>query len=234
MTLLELFALLRKHLAFVAALPIVTTIVAAVYLWGFVPNQYTASVSIFVLSHGEQSSSDTGQSASSDYSDSGLSYSELQTAQLLANDFAELAKNEQVQKETASALGMDGLGDFKVDITSSTSTRVIKVQVTGEDPESCKLVANKLTAEMGDTAVRLMGVEAVNVVNEAQTPVSPSGPPRAMYTLVAFLAALFAAIALVVLRDMVNTTIRSEAEITELGVPVIGRFPFEKRGGRRR
>lgn len=223
MTLLELLALLRKHLQMVVALPILCALFAAAFCWGFMPDEYTAEVSIYALTK------NTSQTASED----GVSYSDLQSSQLLANDFAELAKNQQVRDNTAESLGMENLNGYDISVTSSTTTRILKVQVTGADPESAALIANKLATEVGETAVRVMGIEAVNVVNEAQTPTEPSGPRRALYTLVALLAGLFAAIAIVVLRDMLNTTVRSAEDVEELlGVAVIGRFPYEKKGKR--
>ena len=224
MTLLELFALLRKHIKLVIILPIVCALVTAGYSWGFMPNEYTAEVSIYALSK------NSDQKAGNE---EGVTYSDLQSSQLLANDFAELAKNDQVRVNTASSLGMESLSGYDIAVTSSTTTRILKVQVTGNDPESAALIANKLATEIGETAVRVMGIEAVNVVNEAQVPTGPSGPPRALYTLVALLAGLFVAIAIVVVRDMLDTTIRSAEDAEELlGVPVIGRFPYEKKGRR--
>ena len=223
MTLLELLALLRKHLTLVVALPIACALIAAAYCWGFMPNEYTAEVSIYALTK------NTSQTTSED----GVTYSDLQSSQLPANDFAELAKNAQVRANTAAALGMEDLSGYDISVTSSTTTRILKVQVTGSDPENAALIANKLATEIGETAVRVMGIEAVNVVNEAQTPTQPSGPRRALYTLVALLAGLFAAIAIVVLRDMLDTTVRSAEDVEELlGVAVIGRFPYEKKGKR--
>ena len=223
MTLLELLALLRKHLAFVVTLPLVCALIAAIYCWGFMPNEYTAEVSIYALT----------KSAAQASNDDGVSYSDLQSSQLLANDFAELAKNDQIRDNTASSLGMDTLSDYKISVTSSTTTRILKVQVTGRDPEKAALIANKLATEIGETAVRVMGIEAVNIVNEAQVPDLPSGPRRALYTLVALLAGLFLAIAIVVVRDMVDTRIRSAEDVEELlGISVIGRFPLEKKGRR--
>ena len=48
MTLFELFALLRKHLALVIALPVVAGI-AAFVISMFMPNEYTASTTMYVL-----------------------------------------------------------------------------------------------------------------------------------------------------------------------------------------
>ena len=223
MTLLELLGLLRKHLMLVVLVPLACAFVTAAYCWGFMPDEYTAEVSIYALTKG------TSQTASED----SVSYSDLQSSQLLANDFAELAKNEQVRANTAAALGMDSLSGYDISVTSSTTTRILKVQVTGEDPDNAALIANKLATEVGETAVRVMGIEAVNVVNEAKVPTQKSGPRRSLYTLVALLAGLFAAIAIVVLRDMLNTTVRSAEDCEELlGIPVIGRFPYEKKGKR--
>ena len=58
------------------------------------------------------------------------------------------------------------------------------------------------------------------------------GPNRIMYTAVAFLAGLFFAIALIVLLDMLNTTVKSPEEAEELlGLPVLGRMPSLKGKG---
>ena len=45
MTLLELFKLLKKHLALVVVLPVVLAIATAGVSWGLMQNQYTATVS---------------------------------------------------------------------------------------------------------------------------------------------------------------------------------------------
>ena len=223
MTLLELFALIRSRLAIVIIIPIVCAVCTAAYCWGIMPNEYTAETSIYALT----------KSSTNDQNENAVTYSDLNASQMLANDFAELAKNDQVRASTAEAIGLDDLSKYSIAVTSSNNTRVIKVSVTGRDPESVALVANKLTEEIGDTAVRIMNVEAVNVVSEAKAPTAPSGPRRLLYTGVALLAGLFLAIALVVILDMLNTTIRSDEEAAELlGAPVIGRFPLYK-GGRR-
>ena len=223
MTLLELFSLLRKHLAIVIALPVTCALITAAVSWGFLPNEYTAETSIYALTKTSASDSDSEIVTSSD----------LSASQMLANDFAELAKNDQIQNKTAESIGLDNLDNYKIEVNSSNTTRIIKVSVTGSDPSGAAVVANELAEEIGDTAVRIMNVEAVNVVSEAKAPTEPSGPRRALYTLVALLAGLFVAIAIVVVKDMLDTTIRNDEEAIELlGAPIIGRFPLDK-GGRR-
>ena len=225
MTLLELLGLLRKNLKIVIALPIICALIMALVCVTVLKDEYTATTSIYALMQ-------SGSSKSASYDeDNGITSSDLQLAQMLANDFAKLAESDQVKRTTATNLGLQSLSGYSVKVTSTEKTRLITISVTGKDPVQAAAIANELTKVLGETAVEVMGVEAVNVINEAASPAPRSGPPRTRYTLIAFAAGLFAAVALVVLRDMLNTTVRDEDEVQELtGLPVIGRFPYERGG----
>lgn len=213
MTLLELFKLLKKHLTLVVVLPVVLAIATAGVSWGLMQNQYTATVSVYVLS-----SSSSEQNT--------IQNSDLTASQLMANDIAELANSDIVAERTAEELGMSSLKGYKISVSSSTTTRVIEISVTTGQSDAAAVVANKIAEVLSSVAQDVMGVESVNVVDQAKAPEAPSGPNRAMYTAVAFLAGIFLAVAIVVVMDMVNTRVRTPEEAEELlGVPVIGRIP---------
>jgi len=123
------------------------------------------------------------------------------------------------------------LKGYSTKVTSETTSRVITLEVTGSDPDTAAAVANKMASNVSKVAQEVMDVQSVNVIDQAVSPSNPSGPNRLMYTVVAFLAGLFVAIALVVLADMLNTKVRNADEIEEmLGLPVIGRMPAVKGG----
>lgn len=213
MTLLELFKLLQKHLAMVIILPVVLALATAGVSWGLMQNQYTATVSVYVL-------------ISSSSEQNTIQNSDLSTSQLIANDIAELANSDIVAERTAEELGMTSLAGYDISVNSSTTTRVIEISVESGEPQAAATVANKIAEVLSSVAQEVMGVESVNIVDEAKTPEAPSGPNRVMYTAVAFLAGLFLAVAIVVVMDMVNTRVRTPEEAEELlGVPVIGRIP---------
>lgn len=215
MTLLELIKLIRKHLALVVALPIVCAVATAAFAWLALPNQYSSSVSMYVLTK----ASAEGSLASTD----------LSASQQLANDVATLITDERVAEDTASALQMDSLMGYKISVASESTTRIVTLTVTGESAQSVAIIANQLAATTDSVAQEVMDVQAINAINEAKEPAAPSGPPRAMYTAVAFLAGIFLAVAIVVVIDMVNTRVRSAEEAEELlGLPVIGRIPTIK------
>ena len=148
---------------------------------------------------------------------------------MLTNDVAALIERDRVLSDAASALHMDSLAGYDIKVTSATTTRVLTLTVTGESAQSVAIVANQLAATTDNVAQEAMDVRAVNAIDKAVEPAAPSGPPRAMYTAVAFLAGIFLAVAIVVLIDMVNTRVRSAEEAEELlGLPIIGRIPTIK------
>lgn len=218
MTLIELFALMRKHLKLVIALPIVCAIAMGLVSFLFLPNTYTASTSMYVL---VQSDNATGASMSTD----------LSASQMITNDVANLITSDRVTKDTATALQMKSLSDYDISVESQTTTRVLTLSVTGQDAQSTAIIANELAKNVSTVAQEVMSVQSVNVIDQAETPENPSGPKRVMYTAVAFLAGLFIAVAIIVLMDMLNTKVRGAQDVEELlGVPVIGRMPAMKEG----
>lgn len=212
MTLIELFRLLRKHLGLVVALPLAVAAVVGVASL-IMPDQYTASTTMYVLTK-----SDSNQSTSIT--------SDLSAGQMLSNDVTSILKSKRVSDDVASQLGLSSLSGYKISVDSSTTTRVITLSVTGTDPQATADVANAFVADTSKVAQEVMDVQSVNVVDEAVAPTSPSGPKRGLYTLVGLVAGLFAAVVIVVVQDMVDTRVHDSAEAGELlGVPVVGHFP---------
>lgn len=220
MTLLELLQLLRKHLRLVIALPIACAVAMAAYAYLFMGNTYTASTNMYVLAM------QGGESASNTLS------TDLNASQMISNDVSTLLTSDRVKNETASDLGLESLRGYDISVTSETTSRVVGLSVTGADPQTAADIANTMVEKVSAIAQEVMSIESVNAIDQAQAPENPSGPNRPLYVAVALMAGLFAAVALVVIADMLNTRVRSQEEVEELlGIPVIGRIPAMK-GGR--
>ncbi|MDY4720293.1 MAG: Wzz/FepE/Etk N-terminal domain-containing protein [Collinsella sp.] len=216
MTLLELFQLLKKHLKLVIALPVVCAIAMGIVSFVAMDNTYTATTSMYILAK-----TDGGQ----------MSYNDLSASQMLSNDIATLLDSDSVKSGAAKDLGLSDLDDYKIAVSSETTTRVITLSVTGTDAKETAKVARAMANSVSTVAQNVGAAQSINVVDEAKTPESPSGPKRLLYVAVAFLAGVFIAIAYVVLEDMLNTRIRGAEEAEELlGIPVVGRIPAMKGG----
>lgn len=216
MTLLELFQLLKKHLKLVITLPVVCAIVMGIASFAMMDNTYTATTSMYILAK-----TDGGQ----------MSYNDLSASQMLSNDIATLLDSDSVKSGAAKDLGLSDLDDYKIAVSSETTTRVITLSVTGTDAKETAKVARAMANSVSTVAQNVGAAQSINVVDEAKTPESPSGPKRLLYVAVAFLSGVFIAIAYVVLEDMLNTRIRGAEEAEELlGIPVVGRIPAMKGG----
>ena len=216
MTLLELFQLLKKHLKLVIALPVVCAIAMGVVSFIMMDNTYTATTSMYILAK-----TDGGQ----------MSYNDLSASQMLSNDIATLLDSDSVKSSAAKDLGLSDLDDYKIAVSSETTTRVITLSVTGTDAKETAKVARAMANSVSTVAQNVGAAQSINVVDEAKTPESPSGPKSLLYVAVAFLAGVFIAIAYVVLADILNMRIRGAEEAEELlGIPVVGRIPAMKGG----
>lgn len=220
MTLLELLTLLRKHLKLVIMLPIVCMVAMGLASVLMMNDTYTATTDMYVLASSEGSNSSSALS------------SDLSASQMLTNDVATLLQSDRVMTDAADQLGLPNLRGYNITVTSESTTRVITLQVTSSDAQGSANVANALADCVSNVAQEVMNVESVNVIDEAPTPEAPSGPNRMLYVAVAAMAGLFAAVAIVVLMDVIDTRVRSAEDVEELlELPVIGRIP-EMKGGR--
>lgn len=213
MSLIDLLRLLKHRWYVVVLLPLLFGGAAAGYAWGMLPDEYTASVNLYVLTK-------TTDSASGEESVN------MSLSQQVANDISVLIESERVTGAAASSLGLDSLEDFEVEVKSASSNRVVTVTVTGENPDSAARVADRLADEVAKVAVETIDLQAVNIVDRAKTPTEPSGPGRMRIVAAAILAGLCAAVIGILAANALDTTVKSTEEAEELfGYPVLGSMP---------
>ena len=216
MTFAELIDLLRKRLLIIVAAPIACAIAAAAYAYLVLPDTYTATTSMYVL---------TSESVGA----TGSVNTELSASQMVTNDVARILRSDRVRRETAKMAGLNSLDGYNINVSSDNSTRVITLRVSGSDANMTAAIANAMTRDVAAVAQEVMGIQSVNVIDAAETPTSISGPNRLLYVLAAFAAGLLLAVAGVLIADLADTRIgKAEDASNLLGLPVIGRFPASK------
>jgi capsular polysaccharide biosynthesis protein len=160
MTLLELFQLLKKHLKLVITLPVVCAIAMGIVSFVAMDNTYTATTSMYILAKTD----DSGQ----------MSYNDLSASQMLSNDIATLLDSDSVKSGAAKELGLTDLDDYKVSVSSETTTRVITLSVTGTDAKETAKVAKAIASSVSTVAQNVGAAQSINVIDEAKTPEAPS------------------------------------------------------------
>ena len=213
MTLRELLAVLRERLALVIALPVAFALIMGIATI-FMPDQYTASTTMYVLSK----TAATGEEE--------IRQTDLSASQMLTNDVAQLMKSSRVRNDVAERLGLSSLRGYSSSVTSSTTTRIITLSVRGADPQLAASIANETVAVTSAISQEVMNLQSINPIDEAKAPEYPSGPRRMRYIVAAAAAGLFAAVAAAVLMEALNVKARNGDEVQEmLDVPIIGHIP---------
>lgn len=153
--------------------------------------------------------------------------------------YTQLLGGESVAQRTIDALGLSLTPSAlaaKVTTTSSPDTVLIDTCVSDSDP----VVARDLANGIGTTFVEFVddletppgggaALAQVSVVEPAQVSESPISPNTTRNLALGIAVGLLLGIALAVIRDRLDNTIKDRAALQELsGVPVIGVVPFDK------
>lgn len=162
MTLLELFQLLKKHLQLVITLPVVCAIAMGIVSFVAMDNTYTATTSMYILAKTD----DSGQ----------MSYNDLSASQMLSNDIATLLDSDSVKSGAANELGLTDLDDYKVSVSSETTTRVITLSVTGTNAKETAKVAKAMASSVSTVAQNVGAARASTLSTRLRPPKPPAVP----------------------------------------------------------
>lgn len=191
---------------------------AAVFFFGtklFVVPEYESVTKIFVLSQ-----------ENGNY----LTSTDLQLSSYLTKDYAELIKSRTVAEEVIEELQLDMspeslMGMVYVQIKSDT--RVVAIVVKNSDPKLAQQLANAIRVVSARQIVDVMGVEAVNVVDEANLPESPSSPNLTKNVLMGCAWGCLVAIALILLLHLMDDSIKSVDDVEKyLELTVLASIPI--------
>ena len=180
----------------------------------FVVPEYQSVTKIFVLSQ-----------ENGNY----LTSTDLQLSSYLTKDYAELIKSRTVAEEVIERLELElspeGLMGM-VSVQIKSDTRVVAIVVKNRDPELAQQLANEVREVSAKQIVDVMGVQAVNVVDEANLPQSPSGPNVTKNMFMGAAWGILIAVALILFLHLSDDTIKSTDDVERyLGLTVLASIP---------
>ena len=207
-------AVLNKGWIILAAAALVG-ILTFCYCKFFVTPMYTSETTIIVLSR-------TGSSETLTYQDSMFS---LQ----IMKDYERIIKSRSVVEKVIDELHLDVSTDTltsRIKVNSEDNTRVVGINVSDPDPERARSIADSVRINSSEQIKKVLNADAVNMVDPADLPTSPSSPRVFRASILgALIGALIAAIVLVILY-MADNTIKSSDDIEKyLNLPTLALVP---------
>lgn len=212
----ELFQIIRKRLWAIIAITLIMTLAAAVVSIWVIEPIYQANTTLYV-----------GKNTDTDGT---LGYQDVLMGGQLVKDYRELAKSRLVAGIVINELGLENTSTSQIanmlSVNLKNETRIIEITAQHTDPEFAKNVANKVADVFKRKAVELIDVDNVQVIDVAQTPVSPIKPNKQMNIAIGFVLGLMISLGLVFLLEYLDNTLKTPEDIEKhLGLAVIGNIP---------
>lgn len=160
------------------------------------------------------------------------SYNDLVMAEQLVNDYEEIIKSNYVMNKVISDMKLEvpvlELQEM-VQVEPVEETRILEISVSNEDPVLARDITNKVCEIAGDRIVEVMNIEAINILDEAEIPEEPSNGGAVSSAVKGFLVGGILAAAAVVICFLLNTSIKSQDDITKkVGLTNLAVIPYNK------
>jgi capsular polysaccharide biosynthesis protein len=158
-----------------------------------------------------------------------ISYSDYQIANQMIADYQVLITGENVTQEVIRKLELPMTKETlekMIHLESPKDTRFLEISITSEDPVKAMTIANTVREIACVEIERIMDVEAVNLVYEAELPQRPSGPPMLKITVISGILSFFLMMMYYSLRYIMDDSIRTEEDVeAHLGLHVLAVIP---------
>ena len=175
----------------------------------FVTPQYQSSA-MFYVNNSNFSLGDTSLSISS---------SDINASKNLVNSYIVILKTRETLNDVIDYAGVDltyGQLNGMIGASSVNSTEIFKITVTSPDPEQATKIANAIEEILPRRIKNIIEGTSAKVVDSAVVPTQPSSPDYTENTFMGFLIGLVAMIAFIVLKELFDTKIRTEDDITSV------------------
>lgn len=185
---------------------------------------YTASADMLVNNRQNTTSGDTSTVTSSD----------LNASSSLVSTYSIILKSHTVLAEVINTLGLDysysELANM-VSVSTVNNTQVMRVTVKNADPQVAMDIVAQIVSIAPAVIVDKAEVGSVKTVDQPWSSGHPVSPDKKRYILVFALAGALLMCMFLILRELMNNTFKTEADITkELGLPILGVIPLEEGG----
>lgn len=218
--LLEVFqVLLRKaHVIIFFSLLLGVLTFAATYF--FVTPQYLASTTLYVNNTSSNNESTT------------ITQSDLSASTQLVNTYSAIITSDMVLNQVIAKADVDLEVESlakKIEINAVNHTEVFKVSVLDSDPKAAARIANAIAEIAPNQLSKIVDGSSVKVVDYGKIPTDIESPSYPKAAAVGIILGFLISVVVIILSEVMDTTIKTGSDLEEWGLPVLGIVPdFEE------
>ena len=187
----------------------------------FITPMYTSTTKLYVINKQN--------------SDNNITYTDLQTGNLLTNDYIIQVKGTKVLSQVISELNLTDTEDelaSRITVSNPENSRFIVISVSDKDPVVAQQIASCVAKVSSDVVKEVMDLEKVNVAEEANLPLEESSPNLKKNVLLGGAAGVFVSLLLIVVFYLLNDRIRTPEDVKRyLGLNTLGQIPVLENSG---
>lgn len=185
----------------------------------FVTPLYESSA-MFYVNNGSQSQGNAS---------SGISSGDLSVSRNLVESYIIILNTRETLNDVIDYADVDySYKDLKEMISAAAvnDTEIFEVVVTSPDPQEAQEIASAIASILPRRISGIIENSSAKVVGAAMMPSEPSSPSYIKNTIVGFLVGAFLVVGVVVLRTILDITIRSEEDVTQIcQYPILAEIP---------
>ena len=212
--LVDLFGFYMSRLPLLIIAVVVGALIAGLYTHFLVPNRYTATSKMYMVSSS---------------SDSVVNLSDLNLGTSISNDYVELMKSRPVIEDVIDKLELKYDYDRLVKMISLsviTNTRIVRIAVTSTSPQEAMSIANQLARTAKVQLPKVMDAPAPTIVEDAVLPTVKSSPSLTKNVLIGALLCLIAVLAVLTVLYLQDDTFKSSEDVEkEFGILPLSVIP---------
>lgn len=231
----ELFNIFWSKKVQIILIVLIFAVIGVIYTMMFVTPVYTASTRLVLAS------SNGGQGSTANTNS--ITTTDITLNSKLVSTYSVLLRSKDILEQVVSNLGINISWESlenNVSVKSVEDTEVLEISVTNVNPKYATDIANEIAKVFTDKVSEIYNINNVYVVDEAETPNSPSNINHKKDILIfAFIGAVIAVI-YVLIANMLDTTIKTADDIEkQFKLPVLASIPIygtdmqKKKGGKK-
>ncbi|MBC1551934.1 hypothetical protein HB901_04330 [Listeria booriae] len=215
LSLVNIVAIMRKKIMISLIIAILATCLVGVASYQFMAPKYDASIQLLI--NPKVTNEQTGTYRSTD--------SNTQ----LVNTYNVILRSKVILADVIERLDLptsvSGLREV-ISVQNEKESKVISIHVEQENPEMAKKIAETLALSMEKEVPKLMNIDNVNILSDAELSGNLTTSQIRIYMILAFVMALFVSLACFVIRESLKNTFKTVKDFEDItSLPVIVTIP---------
>lgn len=209
----ELFQLLKKNIKMIFLSMLVGTLLLGVLTVFVIDKKYESTSRLFLKP---------------DVSEGIADYSQINSNNLMVNNYVEMLKGNNIQSQVAKDLKIEPeqVNQY-LTVSNEANTQIISITAKTNDAKLSKDIVDTTVDTFTQIARETLNVNNITVVDEAKIATDPVSPSLKLNLLIGAFIGAFVSIGYLFIKFMLDTHIHNKEEAEKyLGIPMLGSIPW--------